>query len=447
MLRRRFGTFTGGIDLPDEKDSTLNAAIAPAPRLKQLRVALAPAAGPPARPIVQPGQHVQRGQKLAEADDGRQVDVFAPLSGRVASPAQVMLPGPFCSWRASEAVELTDLSEPPAPEVRAGESDWRAADADSLSRRIAEGGLVTSTPPARALSRWLEAARQARADVVIANVMENTPFVTADHRLLAERGEEVVRGLMILARAIGAKEVMLAVDRRRTDAYRAVTGPARRYGVQAIALAHKYPIGADAILVEVLTRREVPPGGQPLSVGAAVTDAATCWATWRWMACAEPSTGRVVTVSGPRVPRPANLLVPFGADAAEVLASAGLEADAPAICGSAMAGQPLAPGAVVCSQTNVLLGLEAFDAGLPTPCIRCGWCTDNCPARLNVAALNDDFELGRAHRARRRGALACVSCGICSYVCPARLPLARRLLELKRAILRQQEPAAREETA
>ncbi|KKL78411.1 hypothetical protein LCGC14_2025130, partial [marine sediment metagenome] len=76
-----------------------------------------------------------------------------------------------------------------------------------------------------------------------------------------------------------------------------------------------------------------------------------------------------------------------------------------------------------------------------TPCIRCGWCIENCPARLNVAALNDDFELARPKRAQRRRVLACVDCGICSYLCPARLPLTRRVGLLKRAVRRSQDKA------
>jgi electron transport complex protein RnfC len=146
---------------------------------------------------------------------------------------------------------------------------------------------------------------------------------------------------------------------------------------------------------------------------------------------------RVVTVAGPRVPRPANLLVPFGADAAEVLAAVGAPEEPPQVHGPAMTGRLLAPGAVVSWQTSALLGLAPVEGGPPTPCIRCGWCTDNCPARLNVAGLNDDFELGRADRAARHGAMACVGCGICSYVCPARLPLAERLRLLQQAIRRR----------
>ncbi len=434
MSKPRFGTFTGGIDLPDAKDSTIDSAIAPVGRLIRLRVPLAPVNGPPGRPIVRIGQHVSRSERLGEATSADQVDVFAPLSGRVAGFCEVSVPSHPTGWRRCHAVELTDLDSPAGIEPLAENYDWLAADENSIRLRIAEGGLTTFCQPAVPLSGYIDLAREAKVDTLIVNVMENTPFITSDHRLLAERGLEVVRGLAILARAVGAAEAILAVDHRRTDAYRRTISPARRYGISSIALAHKYPIGAESMLIKVLTRRRVPPGATGLAVGVAVTDAATCHAAYRWAACSELPTARVVTVAGPRISSPANMLVPFGADVSEVLDLAGAEGEGDCIYGSAMTGRQVVAGVVTGPSANALLAMGSEQQPTPTPCIRCGWCSGNCPARLNVSALNDDFELGRTAAARRHGAMACIECAICSYVCPARLPLMRRVGLLKQAI-------------
>ena len=434
MLLRRFGTFSGGIDLPDEKQATLDAPIVAPPGLRRLAVPLAPVSAPPGKPVVRAGDRVGPGQLLAKADHAGQVDAFAPLGGRVGRQVEAMLTDGRAGWRAAAALELVDLDEPAGIAGPPHRLDWKSAHGDATGDRIAQGQLLTCRTQVRPLAEWVADARRARADVLIANVMENTPFVTADHRLLAERGSEVVWGLAILARAVQPRQVILAVDGRRTDAYRAAVGPARRCRIESIALAHKYPIGADAILVDVLTRREVPPGGSPLDVRVAVTDAATCWAAYRWVACGQRQTHRVATVAGNQVPNAGNYFIPFGAYVAEVLAGAGAGEDRAAVYGPAMTGRLATDGAVVGADANALLAHPLPKAAATTPCIRCGWCGQNCPVRLNVAALNDDFELGRARRAMRRGALACVGCGICTYVCPARLPLAHRLALLKQAI-------------
>jgi electron transport complex protein RnfC len=431
-MRKRFGTFSGGIDLPDDKEATLDSAIVFFWPLSALRVPLAALAATPATPTVSIGQRVHAGQCLARGGPG-QLDVFAPLAGEVTNFEQVLVPDDPEGWRASPAVRLERLQEPSPQAACDLQYEWQEADASSLRARLEEGALPVFRPGFSSVAAFVQAAVRAKADVLIANVVENSPLVTADHRLLAQHGGDVLRGLAILARAVGARETMLAVDGRRTQAYRQTVRPARHYGIAAVAVAPKYPIGADELLAKLLSRREAPVGGSTLDVGVAVIDAATCRAVYRWTAHGERAAGRVVTIAGPLAAATGNYFIPFGADALEVLALQPGRKPVLAVHGSAMTGRQLQLGSVVTAQTAALLALEDCYAGPPSPCIRCGWCTDNCPARLNVAALNDDFELGRLDRAGRHKARACLGCGICSYVCPARLPLTQRAMALKRA--------------
>jgi len=234
---------------------------------------------------------------------------------------------------------------------------------------------------------------------------------------------------VILAKAVGAKQTILAVDHRRVGEYRSLLRPAQACGIERLALAHKYPIGLDRMLAGVLTGREVPAGGSAFDVGAAVVTAATCLAVFRQVACSLPALGRVVTVSGPRAPKPANVWAPLGMPIREL---AGV--DGPLVHGGPMIGLSCGDDAVVTPATDAVLALEPGKTQPPGACIRCGWCSDHCPARLNVSALNDMYELGQVDRARKAGAVACLGCGVCSYVCPAYLPLMQRVKQLKQAI-------------
>ncbi len=437
MLLRRYGTFTGGIDLPDEKGRTLREPVRPCGALERLRVPLAPCGGAPARPLVRIAQRVQAGQRLATADDETGVDVFAPLDGRVEAFATVRV----ALWDAfveSPAVELTDLSTPRLAKPPERTLDWQAASPEELVDRIAACGLATHRRRPVPLAPWLRRARDRRCRTLIANVLEQEPYVTADHCALAVFGAEVVEGLALLGRAMGAGAMILAADRRRTGYYNDSIEAAERLGVTQIALPHKYPIGADTILTKVLTRRETPPGASPMAVGAAIVTAATCLSVYLQVACGQRRPGRVVTVSGPRASEAGNLWVPFGAACAELVGARG---DA-RVHGGAMGGIPCDARAVVTPATSAVLAFESLDQPTPTPCIRCGWCTDHCPARLNVTALNDAFELSLVQRARRLGAPACVECGVCSYVCPARLPLSQRVKQLKRRLRTLRRAAA-----
>lgn len=433
MFFRRYGTFTGGIDLPSEKQATLNVPIGACPQQQRLAVPLAPCPGSGAVPIVEVGQAVSTGERIASAANRSGVDIFCPLSGRVAGLVTVKVASRD-GFAASPAIELTDLSRPRIIASLHSTFDWRAASSDTLRLRVTEGGLTTPAVPPQPLARWVARAREKHCRILIANGMEDQPLVTARHRLLAEHGTEVVRGLSILARCIEAEEVYLAADQRRTQHYLELVGPARMYRIDRVALPHKYPIGAAPMLTKILTGREMPPGGSPMDVGVAVVDPAMCFATYRWVACGAPPTARVVTIAGPRAPRRGNFWIPFGADCLSLVDGA----EPPVIHGGPMIGLRVPQDAVVGPATDAVLPLEAEAPAPPTPCIRCGWCTDHCPARLNVSALNDMYELGQVIRARRIGAMACVECGVCSYVCPARLPLTQRVKHLKQAIVERQ---------
>lgn len=428
MLLRRYGSFAGGIELPEEKQATLDSPIQAWRDCRRLLVPLAPCGGPAARPLVKPGQYVSFGEKIAVGEDGA-LDVFSPAAGRVAGFATTEI-AHGDGFAACAAIELEEVSAPAEIAPVLPTYDWREASPQALRQRLAEGGLATFRRLPKPLAAWIEAARRSKVRSLVANVLEHQPYVTAQHRLLVDFGAEVIRGLAILARAIEAQDVVLAVDQRRTEDYRELVGPARMYHITRVALPNKYPIEADAMLLKVLTRREAPLGGSPLDLGVAVIDAATCFAAYRWAACAIPPTGRVVTVAGPRTTRQGNFFVPFGVRCKDLTHPA---AD-PILHGGTMVGLRCTDGAVVGPASNCVLAVSTVPAPLPGPCIRCGWCTDHCPARLNVASLNDHYELGQLDRSRRAGVAACVECGVCSYICPARLPLSQRVKQLKRLL-------------
>jgi len=429
MLFRRYGTFAGGIDLPDEKQATLNRAIEPYRPAGRIRVPLAPCGWKGASVLVEAGSRVRAAQRIAKTAARIGVDVFSPLGGRVTAlgTAEVAAGDEFLPC---QAVEIAPDDCSFGMGGAASVFDWRSADGGSLRERLASGSLTTFRRPTQPLMRWINRARAKGCETLVANAMESQPYVTADHRLLVEHGPDVMRGLAILGRAIEAKDIILAADSRRIGEYQRLSEPGRAHKIARIALPHKYPTGADAMLVKVLTRREVPPGGSTMDVGVAVIDVATCFAVYRWAACGVPPTGRVVTVAGPHARGAGNYWVPFGTPCLELVG----RADQPVIHNGPMVGIRCSPESVVGPSTDAVLALGASAAAPPSPCIRCSWCTDHCPARLNVALLNDAFELGRIDRARKLIAPACVECGVCTYVCPARLPLSQRVRQLKRAI-------------
>lgn len=431
MALRRYGTFTGGIDLPEEKDATIGLPIEPAGLLERLCVPLGWPGASQVRPMVSVGQEVSAGQELARTQL-EEFSIHAPASGRVEAIDQGAIAGRY-SFTSCPTVVLTDLKDIPVLEDVEEQRDWQSLSCQDLYDHLAQSHLLVHHRGVEPLIRWIDRARKQHCHLLVANVMEQEPMVTANHSLLAQRSQEVMAGLSILSRVIETTDTALVVNRRRTDSYRPLLNQTRDYNINLIALTHKYPTGNDIILTKILTRREVPLGQNPMNVGVAIIDAATCLAVYRWIACQQRLGGRVVTVAGKRARKPGNYFVPFGASC-DILAGA---AEGPLLYNGPMTGLRCPHDAVVSAGTEAILAFAAQSQGTPTPCIRCGWCSDHCPARLNVAALNDSYELGLIEHGRESGVMACVACGVCSYLCPARLPLAQRMNSLKWAIAKK----------
>jgi electron transport complex protein RnfC len=67
----------------------------------------------------------------------------------------------------------------------------------------------------------------------------------------------------------------------------------------------------------------------------------------------------------------------------------------------------------------------------PDPCIRCAWCFEACPTRIQPATLLEAAQCEDMALAEKAGLRSCIECGICQYVCPSRLPLLRGIRELR----------------
>lgn len=427
----RYGQFVGGIDLPEEKQATLGAAITMAAPPARLCVPLAMSGRDAAEPSVSPGEVVAPGRRIARGR-GNAADVFAPLGGTVGRVGMVSTVAGRLLYR-TPALELRDLQPadylaPPEPIF-----DVHAAADDALWERLSAAHLPMFRPPAETLLRWLTVHRQTGCEHLVVNAMENQPYVTASHRLLVEFGPEVLQGAAVVARALGVRreKTILAVDSARTGAYRDLLAPAEEFGISTVALPRRYPVGADVILLKVLLRKEVPCGGRPKDIRAAVLDPMTCLAVRRWTVCEQRLLGQVLTLSGPRAETPGNVFVPFGVNCQDLLCPS----MPPIVLGGPMRGVLSRDDTVTGPGLDAILALTPTPLGSAAQCIRCGWCRDHCPTRLNVAVLNDFYEHDDIAQAAKLGVLSCLDCGVCSYICPARLPLTERMGRLK-AVLR-----------
>lgn len=277
-----------------------------------------------------------------------------------------------------------------------------------------------------------------KSEYLIVNCAESEPFVTADHRLLLERTMDIIRGVKILMRAVGAPQAYIALeDNKMKVARRLREALGRDKLISVKVLKTKYPQSDESQLIFALTGRELPDGKLPSEAGCVIFSAATCADAYTAIASGMPSVRRVITVSGDCVATPKNLSVPVGTPASFLVEYCGGLVKTPMrlISGGAMTGQAQEdPDMPVDKSTSAILLLSeeySKKPSYPAVCIRCGRCVAGCPMGLMPAYISTFAQRGDVESAERYGAMSCIECGSCSYVCPGKVDVTEHIRRVK----------------
>jgi len=417
-------TFVHGVHPPEHKDATATLPIEPMPFVEEYVLPLGQHIGAPSVATVEVGEDVTRGQSIAAPGGFVSVALHAPVAGRVIAieprlhpsgrmtPAIVIQRDPWSSQQFAD-VEPVDLKGLEPKEVL---DRIQAAGMVGLGGAAFPSHVKLAVPPEKPIRH------------VVVNGCECEPYLTCDHRLMAEHPEDVVRGAAMLGGLLGAEQLWVGVEANKPDAIAALS--ALNYpNLRVLPLEVKYPQGAEKMLLVSIFGKEVPTGGLPLDLGVLVNNVGTTAAIAALFDRGIPLVDRVVTVTGDGVRRPRNLRVPIGTPLSALLDYCGLEPDAQRIVlGGPMMGSPQKSiDTPVLKGTSGLLCLRDLPDAIERACIRCGRCVEACPMFLNPARLVRLVRAERPEEALDYHLMNCFECASCSYVCPSKIPLVQWL--------------------
>ena len=432
-------SFFGGVYPATRKASTRRKPLAPlSPAPEEVAIPLLMCADGLSAPLVKPGDRVLLGQPIARRAGGGAA-AHASVSGRVTAVENCPHP-----WGGvSPAIVIrNDGREAPWEEIPQPLTT-REVSLTLLTQRVEEAGIVGMGGGGAPIWEKLDQAA-GRVDTLIINAAECQPYVTADHRLLLERGKYILRGAELLSRCLGASRTVLVTEGDKLNAVESVEHRRLVRGgtVRLCTVRTRYPLGAEKQIIQTVTGREVPPGGSPLDVKCVVFNLATVYAIQDAVFRGRSLTHRAVTVTGGAVSRPRNLWVPIGTSLRCLLENCGglREPADLMLTGGPMMGIPQdSLDTPVIKDTNCLVcltNLERRPKQSGSVCIRCGKCVAACPMHLAPTFARQALEQHDLARLSKLHLEDCISCGCCSYICPAQIPLVDRVRQARQALER-----------
>lgn len=418
--------FSGGIHPPENKQQSTGRPIRFAGLPPKLILPLQQHIGQPAETLVSAGDHVLKGQKIADVKTGLGVPVHAPTSGTIESVHSLPVPHPsgMSDWCITLIPDGQDLWC-----ERSSIKDYRQMEREVVLDLIRDFGIAGLGGAGFPTNIKLRPTRDRKVDTLILNGAECEPYITADDMTMRERAADIIGGLRIMAWILRPERCVVAIEDNKPEAIAAMCAAAESSQTEILVIPTKYPSGGEKQLVQIVTGMEVPHGGLPADIGVMCQNVGTAIAIGQAVYRGEPLISRITTITGEAVSDPGNFETLIGTPVSYLLDLAGLDSSTleRLVLGGPMMGYTLhSPEVPVTKTCNCVIAASALELPAPPPeqpCIRCGICADVCPMELLPQQLFWHAKAKDFEKAEHLNLFDCIECGACSYVCPSSIPL------------------------
>ena len=430
-------TFKGGVHPYDGKELSKNSPVVKYLPKGDMVYPLSQHIGAPAAAIVQKGDHVLAGQKIADAAGFVSSPIHSSVSGTVKGiEPRLTATGSMVSSiiiendQQYESVEFTparleDLSK------------------EEILARIKEGGVVGMGGAGFPTQVKLAPKEPEKIDHILVNGAECEPYLTSDYRRMLDDSEKLIEGLRVMLKLFDNAKGYICIEDNKPDCIAKLKEMVKDIPrIEVAELMTKYPQGGERFLIKAVTDREINSAMLPADAGCVVDNVDTVIAVYEAVILGKPVMDRIVTVTGQGIKNPQNFDVLSGTDMAELIEAAGGLTDnvSKVISGGPMMGFAMFDLNVPVTKTSssiLALTKDEVAENEPSPCIRCGRCVQACPGNLvpqkmAQAAMHNDYDTFV-----KLNGMECYECGSCTYVCPAKRPLTQTFKQARQYVAAQ----------
>ena len=374
----------GGVHPDDKKALSKDKKLERLPLPHEIVVSMSQHLGAPALLVKKKGDEVKKGEVIGEEAGYISASVHSPVDGVVKDIIKVRV----ASGAVADAAVIECSPEQSNPFEE--KHDWKSLSSSEIVDLIRKMGIVGMGGATFPTAVKVTIPMGKEVDALIINGVECEPYLTSDYRLMIEKPDEVLEGVMIAAKAVNPRRIIIGIEANKMDAV------------------------------------SVPSGMLPLDVGAVVCNLGTCYALYEAAVYHKPLIERVITVSGEGINEPKNIIAPIGTKFSDLIAFCGGEKDdsAELVAGGPMMGFDVSDSATpMVKGSGGLLSLPLSADDFSAPCVLCGKCVQHCPMGLQPNKMFRNIKYGNYQAAMDLGLMDCKECGCCAYTCPSHLPL------------------------
>ena len=426
---KRLEGWYGGVHPVEGKEPTEHKALVPFPAPKTAVFPVSMHLGAPANVIVAVGDHVDVGQKIAEAAGFISAPVHSSISGTVVAIED--RPHATRGTCLSIVVE-NDFKDTIHESVKPNKSLEELSPAEIIEI-VKNAGIVGMG--GAGFPTYVKLNPGKPIEAVLVNACECEPLLTADHRMLLEYADDIIFGLQAEMKTVAAPKGIIVIEENKPDAIELLREKtADIEGIEVLEVATQYPQGGEKMLIKRALGRSVPSGKLPADVGACVSNVSTVKAIADAIKTGMPLVERITTVTGKYIANPGNFIVKIGTSAKELVDACGgiTSEDALIKAGGPMMGFPQETlDTPIMKGSNGIIAVENDETEVQE-CIKCGRCVDVCPMELKP--LYFAKLVGDAAALKSYNIMDCMECRCCEYICSSKIPLVNLIKIGKNAV-------------
>lgn len=372
--------------------------------------------GVPCTPVVSVGDMVKTGQLIGTSDAVISAPVHSSVTGTVKEITEII--NVFGKRNKAVVIETElrqEMWEGIKPPVVNSRKDFIEAVKNSGSVGLGGAGFPTYVK--------LDYPEDAKIDTLVVNGAECEPYINSDYRAFMEDGEKIAAGIRIILEKLGLERAVIGIEADKPKAIKKMTElTASDSNISVLKLKSNYPQGAEKVLIYNATGRVVEAGKLPMTAGCIVINCSTVAFIYDYLKTGVPLIKRRITVDGPIVNKPMNLIVPVGTPVKDILAAANIQKQPDRVLlGGPMMGTCVYDENMPVSKTNNAVLLFADTRmSTQTACIRCGRCVRACSMGLMPTELEHAYDARNAGLLEKLNINLCMNCGACTFVCPAK---------------------------